>query len=296
MSSSIGLSGALFDTSLTAGNINTIKVASDRDHIGNPATRLWDKVVDWFCGTDREAAKKLVFDLYDPRVTDEKKYDAFQNLRALAGANFTDNFSIIRSDKDVTYKVGDDYTLKLDLQEPHTDPVARQRIELDLALCILEQATAGKYDQQLKADFDRSLEPTNDGPNEVSKSYKINGQPVSDIREFRRFTPEHLNAITAICIQGLDQELAGPIACAANDAELQYDVKTIADGSLQIDYRFSKDVATTADESSRESLNEQINSYEGAKKSLQIQAQIIVSPNGSDVKLVSSEVLSNNRA
>ncbi|MBS7777528.1 hypothetical protein [Acidovorax sp. CCYZU-2555] len=78
--------------SISASDIATVKNASDRDHIGGLGSRIWDKVSDMFFGTDREQAKKCLFDMYMPNTPDAQKIDSFLTLQSLAGDGYKDRF------------------------------------------------------------------------------------------------------------------------------------------------------------------------------------------------------------
>ncbi|CAM2157050.1 protein of unknown function [Pararobbsia alpina] len=54
--------------------------------------RIWDKVVDYFCGTCREEAKQCLAVLYSPHEADNLRLESYYRLRDLAGEGFKDRF------------------------------------------------------------------------------------------------------------------------------------------------------------------------------------------------------------
>ncbi|MET4576044.1 hypothetical protein [Ottowia thiooxydans] len=66
----------------------------DRDHVGNVFNRVFDKIVDWFSGTNHAEAKRCLFDLCSPDSTGTQKYTAFKTLQSLTGESYKKNFFI----------------------------------------------------------------------------------------------------------------------------------------------------------------------------------------------------------
>lgn len=79
-------------SSISACDIAAVRNASDRDRIGGLGSRIWDKISDMFFGTDREEAKKCLFDLYLPHTPDAQKINSFLTLQSLAGDGYKDRF------------------------------------------------------------------------------------------------------------------------------------------------------------------------------------------------------------
>lgn len=105
---SIELSAGNFGVpSISASDIKTIQGATDRDGIGSGLSRIWDKVCDWFCSTNRAEAKQCLFDLYaDPASTTAKdKLDSFLRLRDLVGEDYKDRFQLEEDDDGFTFKL-----------------------------------------------------------------------------------------------------------------------------------------------------------------------------------------------
>ena len=102
------LAGTRFNTMLSEAEILALRHAPDREHIRTGFDRIWVKIADWICGTHKEEAEKLLFDLFrmspDPWVhrpdefhkslDDFNKVRIFDRLKALAGPAHQDKFTI----------------------------------------------------------------------------------------------------------------------------------------------------------------------------------------------------------
>ncbi|MGL9735826.1 MAG: hypothetical protein ACR5LF_10065 [Symbiopectobacterium sp.] len=75
--------------------IKEIKNAKNQSEI----KRLWDRIADWFCGTDKENAKKALFELINYlnlSINNDNaniRIDAFNQLKAMASPAFKDAFT-----------------------------------------------------------------------------------------------------------------------------------------------------------------------------------------------------------
>ncbi len=150
-------------SSISVGDIATVKNASEREKIGNLASRIWDKISDFFCGTDREQAKKYLFDLYSPATPDTQKIKAFFTLQSLAGGGYQDRFLHSMAQGKETYALlldGDDKGEGLLL--------TRQAIGVDqqrIARVLASDRQGEDLEKQLKKDITRG-------------DYLIGGQPL----------------------------------------------------------------------------------------------------------------------
>lgn len=280
MSSSVALSTPQINPHISAGDLESIKGASDRDHVGNPATRLWDKIVDWFCGTDRVTAKKLAFDLFSPGVTDHNKVKAFEQLRELAGANYQDNFKVYDSSHYRSYSVLD-FKLEFDVRSPDED-----RVEANLKDDIMMEGVKIPEQQgiQFQKDFNRRQERT----------FTFDSKPIEGMNFFDQFSPQERATIFAVCHQGLFPLLSDAVMCMSNNQEMQFDISKPGQDDLRIHAYMEKDIATDIERPDYEQLQQQVTEYDGVKKSLKIEAVIDVWRGGREVDLVSAEVLSQN--
>ncbi|WP_063657507.1 hypothetical protein [Candidatus Arsenophonus triatominarum] len=59
MATEIRLEGALFNRVINDYDISKIQSATNRSDVES----LWGKIIDWFCGTRKEEAKKALFDI-----------------------------------------------------------------------------------------------------------------------------------------------------------------------------------------------------------------------------------------
>ncbi|KZK95382.1 hypothetical protein PsAD46_00386 [Pseudovibrio sp. Ad46] len=280
MSSSVALSTPQINPHISAGDLENIKGASDRDHVGNPATRLWDKIVDWFCGTDRVTAKKLTFDLYSPSVTDQNKVKAFEQLRELAGANYQDNFKVYDSSHYRSYSVLD-FKLEFDVRSPDED-----RVEANLKNDIMLEGIKIPEQQgiQFQKDFDRRQERT----------FTFDSKPIEDMSFFDQFSSQERAAIFAVCHQGLFPLLSDAVMCMSNNQDMRFDISKPGPDDLRIEAYMEKDISMDFDGPFFEEQQQQVADYDGVKKSLKIEAAINVWRGGQEVDLISAEVLSQN--
>ncbi len=280
MSSPVGMNTTQINPHITAQDVETIKAASDRDHIGNLATRLWDKIADWFYGTDRVEAKKLVFDLYSSGVTDQNKIKAFEQLREMAGANYKDNFRVYDGPRFRSYSVLD-FKLEFDVISPDADYV---EADLQHDILIEEIKIPAQQGLQFQKDFERKQELT----------YTFNSKPIEDMSFFDQFSEQERASIFAICHQGLFPLLSGPIMCLSNEHEMRFDISKPGPDDLRISAVFEKDISTDFGGPFFEGQQKQVLENDGVKKSLRIEAVIDVWRGGREVDLVSAEVLSQN--
>lgn len=156
---------ALNLSSISARDIATVKNASDRNSIGGLASRIWDKVSDMFFGTDREEAKKCLFDLYMPNTPDAQKINSFLTLQGLAGDGYKDRFQH-------TIENGvETYALLLDGDEKGEGVLlARKVLDCDLKTInatIASNDEVNKLAVQAKKDITRG-------------SYYMDGKPLAD--------------------------------------------------------------------------------------------------------------------
>ncbi|MGA0585262.1 MAG: hypothetical protein ACO2ER_15325, partial [Castellaniella sp.] len=95
--------GRFGPVSLAAQDVQNVRQATDRDHIGSIFSRAWDKVADWFCNTNRAEAKKCLFDLYSETTTHHQKVESFHALKNMAGAEYQSRFQIEENETGVRY-------------------------------------------------------------------------------------------------------------------------------------------------------------------------------------------------
>ncbi|WP_196908451.1 hypothetical protein [Candidatus Symbiopectobacterium sp. 'North America'] len=88
MTTVFNISGSLFSKTISLNEIEEIKNAKNPSEI----KRLWDRIADWFCGTDKENAKKVLFELINNDDANIR-IDAFNQLKAMASPAFKDAFT-----------------------------------------------------------------------------------------------------------------------------------------------------------------------------------------------------------
>ncbi|MGL9751321.1 MAG: hypothetical protein ACR5LC_09205 [Symbiopectobacterium sp.] len=99
MTTVFSISGSLFSRTISLNEIKEIKNAKNPSEI----KRLWNRIADWFCGTDKENAKKTLFELINNAkktlfelINNDNVYiriDAFNQLKAMESPAFKDAFT-----------------------------------------------------------------------------------------------------------------------------------------------------------------------------------------------------------
>jgi hypothetical protein len=115
MPTTIELNGSWFNRSISTSEIQDIQSAKSVDDVSS----TWDKIADWFCGTNKEEAKKLLFDVYNQSGTDER-ISSFSHLRDLASPAYKRNFDIEITHEGIKLSIDNDL-LKATLQPPAND-------------------------------------------------------------------------------------------------------------------------------------------------------------------------------
>src|SRR5690625_241186 len=87
-------------TQLSEAELKKVTAATRRDE----AATVWDRIVDWFCGTKRTEAKKLYFDACNIPVAAQRA-SSFLALRELAGEGYRGNFRITQNDTATQYVI-----------------------------------------------------------------------------------------------------------------------------------------------------------------------------------------------
>lgn len=147
MTGMIGPSGSRFDYSIDSAAIKEIKSASDKEKIGSVASRIWDKIADWFCGTDRTEAKKCLFDLYSEKTSILEKVQSFNRLRDLAGSGYQDRFSTEFKRVDSPEDEAGDYTrYSLNPTDVEGDEIIFESVFLDRDI-VHADTMKGRVDQ-----------------------------------------------------------------------------------------------------------------------------------------------------
>lgn len=99
MHTSVTLEGRRFSRSISTSDFNDIKNSNSQNDISS----IWGRIADWICGTKKEEAKKLLFEIY--KSTGEKSNAAFNSLRNLCGDGHKGNFTKEIKDGIVKFKI-----------------------------------------------------------------------------------------------------------------------------------------------------------------------------------------------
>ncbi|QZN96141.1 hypothetical protein [Symbiopectobacterium purcellii] len=88
MTTAFNISGSLFSREITFNEIEEIK----NNIKPNEIKTLWDKIVDWFLGTDKENAKETLSTLMNSDDVN-KKIEAFNQLKSMVSPAFKELFT-----------------------------------------------------------------------------------------------------------------------------------------------------------------------------------------------------------
>jgi len=237
--------GRFGSVGLTAQDVQGIRQATDRDHIGSIFSRVWDKVADWFCSTNRTEAKKCMFDLHSQTTTHQQKVDSFLSLKDMAGANYQNRFQIEENDEGVRYN--------LDLSDEQCPgfslsfrklPVNQETLRQELNRSdYWSHNGVGPARDQVKADICRA-------------SYTVSGTPLPDGTPDERMkhfddaltaigaTPSQREAIMEVCNQavlGTFMEASDPPAIVPGGQNVRYDVRMV-EGEVHVRAVCIKDI------------------------------------------------------
>ena len=176
MASGFEIPGGRHNTLITTEQLNSIKTASDRDSIGSYIDRIYDKVKDWFCGTQHAEVKKHIFDLYSPNTTHAQKTEAFQNLKNMTGHGYKDRFTESPTEAVIKYGIifGD---------------IKHENYELEINVCNLNYVK-----HEVEAEIKREESATNsDLARDLARAkYSIAGEVMQNLSPKKQGNPGNL--------------------------------------------------------------------------------------------------------
>lgn len=82
--------------SIERGELFNVQRAASR----NEAVDLWDNITDWFCGTQKAEAKRLLFDICSTETASLDRVHSFYDLRVLAADEYKSHFYVTREGSD----------------------------------------------------------------------------------------------------------------------------------------------------------------------------------------------------
>jgi hypothetical protein len=91
----IVLEGARFNRQISESDITKIGSTSNRNDFGS----IWGKIADWFCGTNKEGAKRELFNLMHPESNDQA-IQSFNQLKDMASPTHKEYFTYTSSNND----------------------------------------------------------------------------------------------------------------------------------------------------------------------------------------------------
>lgn len=147
--------GGIMDRSISLEELEFIKSAKNINDISS----IWSLIADFFCGTNKEEAKKYLFTLLNSDCGAEK-IDAFEHLRFLAGPNYQKKFLLSDGDTNgniTTYTIIDmDYMLIPGLQfRVETNPDQKEKAPYKVM-----DAIEHEMEKELIAKFNDGVIPT----------------------------------------------------------------------------------------------------------------------------------------
>ncbi|PHV12406.1 hypothetical protein [Chitinimonas sp. BJB300] len=136
------LEGSRASRSISMEEINSIAAAKTEKDVES----LWGRIADWFFGTHKEEAKKMLFRLLNPSISDKECVNAFNKLKELVSEPYKDRF--IERNSNIT-KEGR-FTAEISLQVQGTEVFSRS---LDV-----EGQDFLLGDEQIKSQISNALE------------------------------------------------------------------------------------------------------------------------------------------
>ncbi len=297
---------ALNLSSISASDIATVKNATDRDSIGSLGSRIWDKISDFFCGTQREEAKKHLFDLFSPDIADKQKIKAFSALKDLAGDGYKDRFQHSVEGNRETYALmldgdavqvlrreiigTDKKTVSEVLNSDRTAELGKQ-LELDI---VRGQYTVGGQAlpdntalnlharTQFRLDmFDKALDGLQCNAQEKKSIYALSTQ-----------------GTVSLIMQNAEKKISAefptgvPPQCPVHGDKVSAYSITREDGVMRVKVQFESDMAALDDEEYLEEALNMIQEGNHIYKSLQISLDVAIDANG-NAEIMQLDYLAN---
>ncbi|MEG1768520.1 MAG: hypothetical protein RR311_08645, partial [Comamonas sp.] len=269
-------------------------------------SRIWDKISDFFCGTQREEAKKHLFDLFSPDIADKQKIKAFSALKDLAGDGYKDRFQ---------HSVeGNRETYALMLDGDAVEVLRREIIGTDKKTVseVLNSDRTAELGKQLELDI-------------VRGQYTVGGQALPDnialdLHERIQFRLELFDkaldglqcnaqekkSIYALSTQGTvslimqnaEKKISAefptgvPPQCPVHGDKVSAYSITREDGVMRVKVQFESDMAALDDEEYLEEALNMIQEGNHIYKSLQISLDVAIDANG-NAEIMQLDYLAN---
>lgn len=241
--------GRFGPVSLATQDVQNVRQANDRNHIGSIFSRAWDKVADWFCNTNRTEAKKCLFDLYSETTPHHQKVESFLALKGMAGAEYQSRFQIEENETGVRYTLDLSETQELSENQCPGFSLSFKKLSVDHEELSRELNRDDYWGQhvgpardQVKADICRA-------------SYSVSGTPLQKGSPDERMghfdgaltalgvTPSQREALMEVCNQSALAALmkASDTAIAPGGQHVLYDVRMV-EGELHVQAVCIKDI------------------------------------------------------
>lgn len=261
MPTAIGLSGGWISRSISDSDVQDIKNARTINDIGS----IWGKIKDWFCGTHKEEAKRILFSLLNDRVTTKDKVAAFERLKELSSEPYKENF----------YHVGGEFSIKT-----CGDPLfsmTKDFIKINKEKLALEMQKDSEKTEQARYYFEKDF-----FRNVQRGVYSIDGREVKsteDLNErFSYFSKDEQSCIQAIANQRLHatildigiKETGENFDCPSDNMGQKYDIERQVDGKIKLTASYYKDAASGTN---FEQIMGMIGKYDYIKRCVSITAE-----------------------
>ncbi|MCL1126454.1 hypothetical protein [Shewanella surugensis] len=234
MPTAIELNGSWFNRSISPSDFQEIKTAKSV----NDVSSTWGKIIDWFCGANKEEAKKLLFDVYNNQLSTNQRISSFSNLRDLASAAYKRNFDIEITHEGIKLSIDNDL-LKETLQPQANDEGLINIINLKYGNdSTQERINVFKQDIP-RADYTISLQDhdysftVHDGINQQEKKNAVDSIGKNDFQK-RNVSIFATQSLT-LAMRGLKPEYLS----LGNNHVQRFNIMEFPSGDLKVDMLYS---------------------------------------------------------
>lgn len=236
----IALAGTRFDRSLSEKEIAKIKDAKDPSEI----TSIFCRITDWFCGSNKEAAKLALYNVLKEDHSDTKKLSGFLQLQRLSSPDHKKNFDLQIISPE-TIKASISGLLIMDINVDHRLAPAMEKIQKDYGWNTLEERI-----DILKKDFPR-LNFCFNGTDFYSVSDKIpHDEKIDYIESFlenktsNQYQQKMLGILatqsSVLALKSMAMEhISNKFQPLGANHKICYNIQNLQSGDIQVDIQYS---------------------------------------------------------